>query len=173
LGERHKPDESQEFLRPEIMKDQYELLPQIFALGDKNRDLACDENLPEPNSPDAAFGKIQTVDIDYYEMLEPEYAEHSPTAKTLNLKDAFSKSNLALMENTNLQKVEMLTNDVLDFLVKEMLEDDEFLNCLVRKDPKNNKQFDGIYKINHDIEDYLCLLVDKLNGNNFFGLTQP
>lgn len=113
------------------------------------------------------------MDIDYDEMLGPEYVEHSPTAKTLSLKDSFFKSNLALMENTNLQKVEMLTNDVLDFLVKEMLEDDEFLNCLVRKDPKNNKQFDGIYKINHDIEDYLCLLVDKLNGNNFFGLTHP
>jgi hypothetical protein len=63
LGESHKPDESQEFLRTEIMKDPYEMLPSILnvgplALADGNRDLSCDENLPEPTSPDGGFGKI-------------------------------------------------------------------------------------------------------------------
>lgn len=60
--------------------------------------------------------------------------------------------------------VDVITNDVVDYLVKEMLEDDEFLNCLVKKEPKPETR--GILMINKDIENYLNILVKELKSNS-------
>ena len=58
----------------------------------------------------------------------------------------------------------MITNDVLDLLVREMLEDDEFLNCLVKREcPVAKPKVEGIVKINEDIRHYLKTLVESLH----------
>lgn len=98
----------------------------------------------------------------------PEYDDNSPEIKkAFDIiacqadKNYRGKKNLA-----QVKKVDLLTNDILDFLVKEMLEDDDFLNCLVRKDPRT-KQVEGQAKINNDIEEYLYILVHELHGTLF------
>ena len=117
-----------------------------------------ENNVPELNSDEKA--KIN-------EIPELNFAEKSPPTKTDPLNKTMSKQKMLDIDPQKFQKVESMTNEVLDFLVKDMLEDDDFLNCLVKKDPKNRNAYDGIFKINSDVEEYLQVLIEKLNTEFF------
>lgn len=164
-----------EYIDIQEIKSPVRETPEKFTKLSNITDIAASKTFAKDSSPNMTEkyqqpykeGIVYTNKTNTNEVPELNFAEKSPPNKCNPQNVKVTNKQLLNINPQKFQKVEHMTNEVLDFLVKDMLEDDDFQNCLVKKDPKNKNAYEGICKINNDVEEYLTIQIEKLSTEHF------